>query len=375
MRRHPPAAALALGLCLLLPMAGAPARAAVTLDDDVPAPPAPPARRPAPRPPAEAAPRLPADTGPRPPADTVPRPPADAAPRSPLPGETPRGASRASSQRAPAAAPATEEAPAEPPARGLVADARSRCSVWAPDLRPNETVEWTGACRNGMASGQGELLRRIGPDVVSLTQGRFADGKVEGPATIALAGGAYLTADFTAGQASTGTIRYGDASTYTGALRNTLPHGRGTRTWPRGPDYDGNWVNGQRSGEGRQQDGFGVYSGQWRNDKRNGQGTQIYLGGDRYEGEWRDDQRSGRGTMHWSGGLYEGEWRNDKRNGEGSETYRTGSRYIGQFADDLPSGYGTMIPPGAKPQEGRVVGGCFITEGRTYRVLPGPGPC
>ena len=134
-------------------------------------------------------------------------------------------------------------------------------------------------------------------------------------------------------------------------------------------------MNGQRSGEGRQQDGFGVYSGQWRNDRRNGQGTQIYLSGDRYEGEWRDDQRSGRGTMHWSGGLYEGEWRNDKRNGEGSETYRTGSRYIGEFVDDLPSGYGTMIPPGAKPQEGRVVGGCFITEGRTYRILPGPGAC
>ncbi|MDB5372939.1 MAG: hypothetical protein JWP04_1581, partial [Belnapia sp.] len=292
-----------------------------------------------------------------------------------VPADAPRPAPRARPGAVQPQPAQTQEEAAPEAGRGFVTDARSRCRVWVPDLLPGETIEWSGACRNGMANGSGELLRRAGEIVVSLVRGQFTDGRVTGPATVALAGGAYLEAEFTAGQASTGTIRFGDASTYQGAIRNFLPHGRGSRSWPRGPEYDGNWVNGIRSGDGRQQDGFGIYTGQWRDDKRSGQGTQIYLSGDRYEGEWRDGQRNGQGRMHWSGGLYEGEWRNDRRNGQGMESYRNGSRYVGQFVDDLPSGAGAMIPPEGKRQDGQVVGGCFTTEGRTYRILPGPGAC
>ena len=256
-----------------------------------------------------------------------------------------------------------------------MADPRSRCGVWVPDLQPGETIEWSGSCRNGLTNGNGEALRRNGDAVVSLTTARFVEGKPEGKATVALAGGAYLEAEFAAGVAATGTIRYGDASTYTGAIRNNQPNGRGSRSWPRGPEYDGNWVNGVRSGEGRQQDGLGLYTGQWRNDRRNGQGAQVYTTRERYEGQWRDDKRQGQGRMDWDGGVYEGEWRNDRRNGQGQEAYRSGSRFVGQFVDDLPSGPGTIIGPDGKRFDGQMVGGCLVTERGSYRILPGPGAC
>ncbi|WP_052389668.1 MORN repeat-containing protein [Belnapia moabensis] len=318
-----------------------PAAAAVTFEDDAPPPPsarpAAPASRPAIRP--------------RPPREEV-RPPREEV-VAPVP---------------PPAAPAE-------PARNLVADTRSRCGIWAPDIQPGESLEWSGACRNGAASGTGELLRRKGEAVISLTQGQFKDGKLEGPATVALAGGIHLEAEFTSGEAKAGLIRFGDASTYRGEIRNNLPNGRGVRTWPRGPDYDGQWQNGVRSGEGRQQDGYGVYSGQWRDDRRNGRGLQIYPSGDRYQGEWRNDKREGRGMMTWSGGVYEGEWRGDRRNGQGTETYSNGTRFIGQFVDDLPSGPGVLIAADGTRFEGRITGGCLATERGVYRVLAGPGSC
>lgn len=326
-----------LPLALLLLLAW-PAAAAVTFEDDAPAPPPPSSVRPAP---------------------PAPRPP----PRPRAPREEPV-----------APVPVLPAAPAEAP-RGLVADTRARCGIWAPDLQPGESLEWSGTCRNGAASGTGELLRRKGEAVISLTQGQFREGRLEGPATIALGGGTQVEAEFTAGEAKVGQIRFGDASTYRGEIRNALPHGRGVRTWPRGPDYDGQWVNGVRTGEGRQQDGYGVYSGQWREDRRNGRGLQIYPSGDRYQGEWRNDKREGRGTMTWSGGVYEGEWRGDRRNGQGTETYSNGTRFVGQFVDDLPSGPGVLIAADGTRFEGRITGGCLATERGIYRVLAGPGSC
>jgi hypothetical protein len=272
----------------------------------------------------------------------------------------------------------------------MVAASRG-CSVWLPDLQPGESVQWSGPCRNGTANGTGELLRKQGDNAVTLIRARFSEGRAEGPSNVTLPNGGHLETEFAGGVATAGTIRFGDASVYQGAIRNYMPNGRGSRSWPRGPEYDGNWVDGVRSGEGRQQDYLGLYSGQWRNDKRNGQGMLVYRDGGRYEGMWRDDRRSGQGRMSWQGGVYEGEWRNDKRNGQGTETYRTGGRYTGQFVEDLPEGPGTLVNVDGRRFEGRVSGGCFIaqrgendtvfrplgigTSPTAFRILPGPGAC
>ena len=65
-----------------------------------------------------------------------------------------------------------------------------------------------------------------------------------------------------------------------------------------------------------QLDSGALYQGEWMNGVRDGQGKQEWLDGSRYEGEWRDGKANGHGKLyHADGDIYEGEWVNDKANG------------------------------------------------------------
>src|ERR1700676_5352369 len=46
---------------------------------------------------------------------------------------------------------------AQPHSGDFVADTKSRCKVWNPHPQPNETVNWSGGCVNGLAQGSGNL--------------------------------------------------------------------------------------------------------------------------------------------------------------------------------------------------------------------------
>ena len=54
--------------------------------------------------------------------------------------------------------------------------------------------------------------------------------------------------------------------------------------------YEGEWLNGQRDGEGKQkwEDGA-FYEGQWKEGKASGTGKFNHADGDMYEGEWSED--------------------------------------------------------------------------------------
>ena len=54
------------------------------------------------------------------------------------------------------------------------------CKVWNPEPQPNESVTWSGPCKDGFASGQGVLLwtENGKPDVVY--EGEYANGKRNG---------------------------------------------------------------------------------------------------------------------------------------------------------------------------------------------------
>ena len=138
--------------------------------------------------------------------------------------------------------------------------------------RPGETATWSGACKDGKATGYGRTV----------LQGSY-------------------------GQA-----------VYEGEYREGKMHGNGTFIWSKGSRrYKGEFREGMRHGTGSYWVGNKLrYQGQWRNGKWNGFGKYWGPSGDRYKGEFRNGTFHGTGT-YWDpgGGQYPGEYHNGKRKG------------------------------------------------------------
>ena len=67
-----------------------------------------------------------------------------------------------------------------PAAPDWITTTNKPCKVWNPEPQPNESVTWSGPCKDGFASGQGVLLwtENGKPDVVY--EGEYANGKRNG---------------------------------------------------------------------------------------------------------------------------------------------------------------------------------------------------
>lgn len=107
---------------------------------------------------------------------------------------------------------------------------------------------------------------------------------------------------------------------YSGEWLNDIPHGMGTHYDLESNIYEGNWVNGQRSGLGKMSYASGcdndppdIYEGEWQADARHGRGTMTYAQNNVYEGYWKDDHRNGMGTMFFvdKGTRFDGMWSTD----------------------------------------------------------------
>jgi hypothetical protein len=71
----------------------------------------------------------------------------------------------------------------------------------------------------------------------------------------------------------------------------SVKHGYGIQLWPDGAKYEGMWVNGKATGEGKFTHVNGdTYKGEWCDDKAHGYGVYIHQRtGARYEGYWEKD--------------------------------------------------------------------------------------
>ncbi|MCL2702076.1 MAG: protein kinase [Defluviitaleaceae bacterium] len=137
----------------------------------------------------------------------------------------------------------------------------------------------------------------------------------------------------------------GQRGVYTGEWANGLRHGQGRNEFRSGHTYDGNWVDGWFTGQGtmRFSQGHSVTGSNWSrsaligqaviNDAQNrkiyegavtadqtevirqGQGTAWYEDGSYYEGAWSNNQRHGTGTLYSAGGdvIFTGNWVNGER--------------------------------------------------------------
>lgn len=153
---------------------------------------------------------------------------------------------------------------------------------------------------------------------------------------------------------------------YEGDFVNGKRSGHGKIYYPDGSIFEGEFANGeQKEGELRFTSGT-VYSGEFVGSQPHGQGSVTYASsasyvgsfakglkegfgtftssdGSRYEGEWSRDAVTGIGRMAYADGrCYDGQWENGLRHGQGMCTYPNGSTYVGAWDRDERVGFGTM---------------------------------
>ncbi|KAH9598967.1 MORN motif [Trypanosoma melophagium] len=178
-----------------------------------------------------------------------------------------------------------------------------------------------------------------------------------------------------------------NGSTYVGTWLNDKPHGKGKYTLPgdKGYVYEGEFLNGERSGNGTCTFTNGRrYEGEWLQDKMHGKGHLIGAPGvddyAEYTGPFVQGERSGvDGVCRYANGdLYKGSWLHDKRHGHGelqldknSSTPgynpRMGEAHIisykGEFQNDLPNGTGEFKYSDGGSYRGTCEGYCRQGEG------------
>ena len=210
-------------------------------------------------------------------------------------------------------------------------DRRTGCRLWTPYFHPDATVQWSGACRNGLAEGSGVLtlshsIRNEQGDVEVRIEGTYSGGRLNGRALI--------TYDAN-----------GKAPRFEGTVQDGIKNGRGRFTVPGFGYFDGNYINDNWQGYGELlldkscticADPGSQYKGDWVNGKYQGKGILVEANGDRYEGEFVGGKLQGKGVyVRQNGDRYEGEWGNGRPNGMGTKTWDHGSkRYSGRWVTD-----------------------------------------
>ncbi len=132
----------------------------------------------------------------------------------------------------------------------------------------------------------------------------------------------------------------------------------GSKCWPRGAKYSGEWLRSQWHGHGDvTYPDHSRYEGEFKNNKRNGAGTMWYVDGRKYVGQFCDGMRHGKGKETLANGsYYEGDFVRNAADGcmlsvvsdsvhvcrRGVCVYANGSRYSGDFKRGLRDGHGVF---------------------------------
>ena len=103
------------------------------------------------------------------------------------------------------------------------------CKVANPIPQPDETITWTGPCKDGFADGDGVLTFFAGGAAHSRYEGTLRGGWAEGR----------------------GRLELPDGSRYEGEWQQSMEHGMGRRDWADGSSYDGQWKEGKPHGSGQ----------------------------------------------------------------------------------------------------------------------------
>ncbi|XP_055275367.1 MORN repeat-containing protein 1 isoform X8 [Moschus berezovskii] len=154
-------------------------------------------------------------------------------------------------------------------------------------------------------------------------EGEWRGGKKHGWGKLLFKDGSYYEGDFVDGEITGEGCRHWalTGNTYTGQFVLGEPQGHGVMKYQAGGHYEGELFRGLREGHGCLVDADGqVYWGSFHDNKRHGRGRMIFRNGDEYEGNWVRDQRQGHGMLRLvDGSTYEvrmaGSWRSPRASG------------------------------------------------------------
>jgi len=143
------------------------------------------------------------------------------------------------------------------PMAGMAADADVAwiadghgCRVANPFPQPGETITWSGACKNGLADGDGVLQWYVDGKVADRYEGTLKEGWAEGKGTLTRAEGGRYSGDWKHSlQDGNGRYEATDGSWYEGQWKQGQPHGHGQYRTPDGRIVVGEWVNGVFEGD------------------------------------------------------------------------------------------------------------------------------
>jgi len=162
---------------------------------------------------------------------------------------------------------------------------------------------------------------------------------------------------------------YPNGDKYEGNFVNGVRSGHGKLTKSNGDVYEGNFENDVISGQGKYtwKTNGSVYDGNFENGIASGQGKYTLENGDIYEGDIVKWAASGQGTYTWANSneykVYEGNFVNWVKSGNGKLTKANGDVYEGDFEKDNIHGYGTYT--WSNGNEYKMYKGIFVKGVRT----------
>ncbi|XP_029805816.1 MORN repeat-containing protein 1 isoform X2 [Suricata suricatta] len=171
-------------------------------------------------------------------------------------------------------------------------------------------------------------------------EGEWKGGKKHGRGKLLFKDGGYYEGEFVDGEITGEGRRVWASSgdTYSGQFVLGEPQGHGIMKYKAGGYYEGELSHGAREGYGHLVDRDGQdYRGCFHDNQRHGQGHMVFRNGDRFEGNWVRDRRQGHGVLRCAdGSTYEGQWHSDVFSGLGSMTHCSGAVYRGMWINGHP---------------------------------------
>ena len=258
------------------------------------------------------------------------------------------------------------------------------CKIYNPRPQKNESITWTGKCKNGYASGEGTLIWYKNGEANQTYTGAMERGSSHGYGKYDYKTGTVYEGNFVRGVwEGSGKLTYSDKNqivyyTYEGVFKKGIFDDTGTEIYYSRGDttsiYKGGFLNDMRHGhgtlklwgvngilvskgtflEGNLQDeqaeiweymqGVLVvyYKGGFRDGARNGYGEEVQ-GDNKYEGQWEADRKRGHGKLIYNGVVvYDGEWKDNQFDGLGTRLFLDGSEYKGEFDKNERHGFGVI---------------------------------